>query len=172
MQQQPAPCSPTQQQQQQHLAGTTEEVDESAVHCAYVFITQGLWREQLHYEVITKYQEQQCQGSMDTSAMEDAIEQERATKWVLAAKDKRKSKQRETVQYMLSKGAPNRGILAFLWRHPECQSHGVLTTAIARLGFSQTFARVMASGWLDAFERYEADSDMSDEEEHEGILAA
>jgi hypothetical protein len=162
--------SPQQQAEEEedtHLS--TEEVD-AAVYRTYVFLAQGLWREQLHYEVIIKYQEQQCQGSLDTVAIEQAIEEERSTKWVLAGKDKHKSKQRDTMQYMLTRGSPDRGILAFLWRHPECRPCGIISRAVTLMGFSATFANVMEAGWLSAFESYMGDADMSDEEEHECIL--
>jgi hypothetical protein len=147
-------------------------VDEDAISRMYVFLYQGLWVEQLHHRVVAAYQEAGGGSALpDTDALEDAVEQDRATTWVLSAKSKRREEQRATMAAMLTKGAPDRGILGFLWRHPECRAPGVIAQAVQHHRYSATFGRIMEQGWLEAFAAWpEPEEPLSEEEEHEGVL--
>ncbi|WIA10897.1 hypothetical protein OEZ85_011063 [Tetradesmus obliquus] len=155
---------PQQPQQQQPPS------DDTAVSKMYVFLYQGLWSEQLHHEVVTQYHQQG--GIPDTAALEDAVEADRASTWVTAAKCKRRKQQQATMAAMLTTGAPDRGILGFLWRHPECRAQGVITQAVKHHKYSETFGRTMEEGWLAAFANWQPgnDGEMSEEDEHEGVL--
>ncbi|KAF6252721.1 hypothetical protein COO60DRAFT_1463572 [Scenedesmus sp. NREL 46B-D3] len=147
-----------------------------AVSKMYVFLYQGLWSEQLHHRVVCAHQQQQQQLAeglvVDTDALEAAVEEERRATWVATAKCKRRTLQLATMQAMLGKGAPQRGILGFLWRHPECRVPGAITAAVKHHKYSETLGRTLEAGWLQAFAAWAGPDDgcVSEEDEHEGDL--
>lgn len=144
-----------------------------AINKMYIFLYQGLWVEQMHYEVVTQWQNSKGTVKPDTLSIERAVEEDRAATWVQPAKCKKKKQQLATMEAMLTKGACKRGIVGFLWRHPECRVKGVITQAVKHHKYSETFGRILEGGWMSAFRSFEEanpDMEMSDEEEGEGVL--
>jgi hypothetical protein len=138
----------------------------------YVFLYQGLWSEQLHARVLASLHANDG-STTNTQLIEQEIEEDRTRTWVDSAKSKKRQSQLDTMQAMLAKGAPGRGILGFLRRHVCCQRRGVIMQAVKHHGYSATFARIMEDGWLTALHRLlqtQELSDVSDEDEHEGVL--
>lgn len=144
--------------------------DMQAVSKMYVFLFQGLWVEHWHFRVLSMHP-RTSEGPL-LGAIEQDVELQRATMWIKASRHKRREVQQATARAMLELGAPDRGILGFLWRHPECRRPGIVCQAVVHHKFSSTFGRAMEDEWLCAYDAWAQrfDGAMSDEDEHEGVL--